>query len=207
MTSVPQIKRAYPETARHIRNAAAQVFAEQGYAGTTIADIAKVAQCTRPTVYVYYSSKEDIFQQLAEGVRQQFVESQMVPADQEPDQIIRQTALAFLSVYSANLGLLTIIQHQGLSDPKIGELWEQLYDGINRTHVRFMQRLLDDGHAEPAAPLTSIADAVIGVAMRFSQLISSEPELLEPLGEDLVSLHLRMLGLRPSQAYGFACVQ
>jgi AcrR family transcriptional regulator len=44
-----------------ILHAARRVFAEKGYAGTTIADIAKEARVAAGTVYLYYASKTDLF--------------------------------------------------------------------------------------------------------------------------------------------------
>lgn len=44
-----------------ILSAARKVFAEAGYDGTTIADIAKEAGVAAGTVYLYYASKTDLF--------------------------------------------------------------------------------------------------------------------------------------------------
>ncbi|HEY9563855.1 MAG TPA: TetR/AcrR family transcriptional regulator [Nocardioides sp.] len=194
--STPTLKGPSPETAEHILNSAAQVFAQLGYARATIADIATAAKSTRPTVYAYYSSKEDIFRQLAQRLRQQFASAQKVPEELPPDEIIRLTDLNYLRSFTDNLGLLTIIQHQSLGDPSMSDLWEALHSGINATHVRFMDRLVKADRAAPAASLASIADAVNGLVMRFAQLIAADPTRFDELGDDLVALHLRMLGLK-----------
>ena len=44
-----------------ILEAAARVFARQGYAGTVIADIAKEARIGKGTIYEYFDSKDDLF--------------------------------------------------------------------------------------------------------------------------------------------------
>jgi AcrR family transcriptional regulator len=48
-------------TKDRILNAAAQVFAQKGYAGATVADIAVEAGTGKGTIYQYYASKEDLF--------------------------------------------------------------------------------------------------------------------------------------------------
>lgn len=49
------------EKTRAIIEAAARVFARQGYSGTVIADIAREADIGKGTVYEYFDSKEDLF--------------------------------------------------------------------------------------------------------------------------------------------------
>jgi len=44
-----------------IIEAAAQVFAQKGYAGAAVADIAVKAQIGKGTIYEYFASKEDLF--------------------------------------------------------------------------------------------------------------------------------------------------
>jgi AcrR family transcriptional regulator len=44
-----------------IIEAAARVFAQKGYAGTAVADIAVQAEIGKGTIYAYFDSKEDLF--------------------------------------------------------------------------------------------------------------------------------------------------
>lgn len=184
-----------PETAAQILDAASGVFTELGYGRATIADIATAAESTRPTVYSYFSSKEDVFRGLAERVREEFGATQRVPGHLPPDQIIRLTDLAYLRAYARNVGLLTIIQHQSLSDPGMTDLWQDIHGRINKTHCHYMQKLVDNGQARPVASIDAVADAVNGIVMRFSQLVAEDPARFDKLGDDLVRIHLAMLGI------------
>jgi AcrR family transcriptional regulator len=175
-----------------------------GYARTTIADIATEAGVTRPTVYSYFASKEDIFRRLAERVRDEFVAAQKVPEDLPGDQIIRLADIAYLRSYVANLGLLTIVQHQSLADPSMGDLWTEIHARISRSHIRFMERLVAEGQASPAASLDSISNAVIGMVMRFAQVVDKDPTTFDKTADDLVRIHLAMLGLGTSRRAPFA---
>jgi AcrR family transcriptional regulator len=49
-----------------ILSAARSVFAERGFGGTTIADIAEEANIALGTIYLYFASKEDVFAALNE---------------------------------------------------------------------------------------------------------------------------------------------
>ena len=45
---------------RTVLNAAAELFAKKGYAGTSMADVAKVLDISRPALYYYFNTKEEI---------------------------------------------------------------------------------------------------------------------------------------------------
>jgi AcrR family transcriptional regulator len=49
------------EKKTRIIKAAARVFAQKGYAGTAVADIAVQAEIGKGTIYAYFDSKEDLF--------------------------------------------------------------------------------------------------------------------------------------------------
>lgn len=49
-----------------ILDAARRVFAERGFKGTTIADIAEVAGIALGTIYLYFPSKDDVFRAMNE---------------------------------------------------------------------------------------------------------------------------------------------
>jgi AcrR family transcriptional regulator len=53
-----------------ILDAARQVFAERGFRGTTIADIAEAAGIALGTIYLYFPSKEDVFAALNQRFQQ-----------------------------------------------------------------------------------------------------------------------------------------
>lgn len=59
----PQRKWQRRKTARRgeILEAATKVFAEKGYDGTRMSDIAEQAGITKGTIYLYFTNKEDVF--------------------------------------------------------------------------------------------------------------------------------------------------
>jgi AcrR family transcriptional regulator len=58
---LPGYDRLKKDKKDRILEAAAQVFAQKGYAGASVADIALKAKIGKGTVYEYFKSKEDLF--------------------------------------------------------------------------------------------------------------------------------------------------
>lgn len=63
----PELGRRAQNTIARIVEATREVFLTQGYAGTTIDEIARVAQVSRASFYTYFPSKRDVL--LAAGAR------------------------------------------------------------------------------------------------------------------------------------------
>jgi AcrR family transcriptional regulator len=58
---LPGNDRLKKDKKNRILEAAAQIFAQKGYAGASVADIALKAEIGKGTVYEYFKSKEDLF--------------------------------------------------------------------------------------------------------------------------------------------------
>lgn len=73
-----------------IKNAARELFFRFGFAKTGMADIARVSGLAKPTLYYYYASKEEIFNEILLAEAQQFIAraEAKLAADQQPDVLI-----------------------------------------------------------------------------------------------------------------------
>ncbi|MDD1693520.1 MAG: TetR/AcrR family transcriptional regulator [Methanoregula sp.] len=70
---MPRIIPGYhKEVKQKIVRAAFTLFIEKGYHGTTMGEIAKGLGVTKPALYQYFSSKEDLFAAVAEQARLEF---------------------------------------------------------------------------------------------------------------------------------------
>jgi AcrR family transcriptional regulator len=176
-------------------DAAERVFGRAGYAHATIAAIAAEAGVTRPTVYAYFQSRDEVFHSLAERVRDEVLQLQEEADTSSPVAIARSTLTALLDVFVRHHGMLTIIAHQAISDPRARTLHDDIYGRTNRRHARFLDRMAALGHADLAVPASLLAEAIIGTVGRFADLVTAAPDRQERLARDLVSLYLRLTGL------------
>lgn len=68
-------------TADRLAQIALELFAERGYAGTSLAEIAKRLGIRKPSIYNYYSSKDELFMALFENSLDTWKTASMAPLD------------------------------------------------------------------------------------------------------------------------------
>jgi AcrR family transcriptional regulator len=74
------------ERTLQLLNVAENLFAERGYQGTTLEDIAQAAGVTRPIVYAHFGTRDDVYLACVKRARSQFEDqlTQAVTAAPEP---------------------------------------------------------------------------------------------------------------------------
>src|ERR1700741_4863099 len=87
---------------------AARLFAERGYQGTSLADLAEALGLQKPALYHPIDSKEDLLWEVAwDGAEAFHAGLDAVPADAAATERIRLALRAHLAVVSGPLGLAT----------------------------------------------------------------------------------------------------
>lgn len=176
-------------------DSAESTFCKLGFARTTISALADDADVTRPTVYAYFPSKDEVFRALAVRVRDEFLALQEDVDTSSPRQIGRSGVIAYLHAYVRHRGMLTVIAHQALSDPAIHELLAEIHEHSTRRHARFLARLQAAGAASLAVAPETLAEIVTGTVARFADLAAAEPQRLPALTDELVAAYERLAGL------------
>lgn len=176
-------------------DSAERTFCRLGFTRTTIGTLADDAGVTRPTVYSYFPSKDDVFRALAERVRDEFLALQEMRDTRSPRETGRAGVVGYLHAYVRHRGMLTVIAHQALSDPEMRALRAEIHDRPTRRHARFLERLQARGLASLAVPAPALAEMVTGLVMRFAELADDEPRRLPELTTDLVAAYERLTGL------------
>jgi AcrR family transcriptional regulator len=173
------------------------VFARLGYARTTIADITEEAEVSRATFYVYFASKADVFRAVALGVRDRFLAAHELPDVDvdDPYELAHTSSAAYLKAAVDHRELLTVIEHQGLADPDIAQIWRELRERPLQRTARYITRVTAAGLARPAAPARMIAEAIYGMFMHYAHLVAAEPDEYGEAVEHLTAMYLRLLGL------------
>lgn len=185
------------ETRNLLLDAAAEVFARLGYAGTTIGDITAEAGVSRPTFYVYFETKSEIFREVARRVRDEFLAAHELPNIDvsDPYALGRASGEAFLAAYAANADLLTVIEHQAISHEEIREIWHEIQQRPMRRVARYVARLTEEGMANPAARPDVVAEAIVGIFARFGHGAPADLDGFDQLVEELTAMYLRLIGV------------
>lgn len=182
------------ERRAQLLQAAEKVFAGKGYADTTMADIAEAAGVTRPTVYAYFSSKDDVLAGVAGAVREHFLSLQEL-SGRTAAETFELTLRQYLREFIRHYGVLVVIEHQALGDPAYERLLDDIHRRANRRHEKFMIKLVDARLADPHVPPRMIAEFVTGASLRFAQLAGGDAQAERRYGDALVDAHLSMLNL------------
>lgn len=111
---------------RRIMEAALKVFADQGYSGTSMDAIAALAGVSKPTLYQYYGSKEQLFAAIMVAQR-----NSMLGAFEEPDGLGLVAELWAFSWHYADtilrpdfLSLARLIIGEAQRFPEIGRAYQ-----------------------------------------------------------------------------------
>jgi AcrR family transcriptional regulator len=75
MTTLPKRQQNRIERERRLLDAALKIFSEKGFVGASMDDIAAEAGLTKPTLYQYFSSKDELFTAMMSQERDHMLES------------------------------------------------------------------------------------------------------------------------------------
>ncbi|MQA13053.1 MAG: TetR family transcriptional regulator [Pseudonocardiaceae bacterium] len=179
-----------PKSARtreRILDAAAKVLARNGYAGTRLSDIAELAEVQAPALYYYFSSREELIEEvmtLGQHRTFEYVRSALdaLPDDATPMDRICEAVGAhlevglqlsdFASATIRNGGQLPpdMRERQLVEQHSYGDLWRQLFEDARKA-----------GEINPALDPSAVRMLVLG-AMNWS------PEWWDPGRGSLRSL-------------------
>jgi TetR/AcrR family transcriptional regulator, cholesterol catabolism regulator len=92
---------------------AARLFADKGYQGTSLADLAHELGVQKPSLYHHIASKEDLLWAVArEGAEAFHAALDAVPADARPAERIRLALRAHLEVVAGQLDVATVFMRE-----------------------------------------------------------------------------------------------
>ena len=149
---------------RLIFDAALKVFAEHGFHNATMDEIAQVSQVAKGTLYRYFSSKEDLLEQLLRATGRELVVrfSEAFGAEGDILQQIEKFIRSWLIFIEENHVLYRLVQIEGLNAP-IGRqtmIYEYLLDDFPLVKERFAA--LDKTHALKTPTFHTAAYGVLG---------------------------------------------
>jgi TetR/AcrR family fatty acid metabolism transcriptional regulator len=185
---------------RQILDAALTVFAEKGYHGTAISDLVKTAGVARGTFYLYFDSKEAVFQELLSGLLLTLRHSVRgvdtsggVSAEAQLLVIVSE----ILRTVDDNRPLTRIIFREAVGlDDEIDALLQSFYDEL----LGYIERALHLGAvtgllrplAEPGMVATCILGSLRGMVQRYV-LLADEAVDIDRVAGAVVDHNLRGL--------------
>ncbi len=187
-------------TGERVRRAALELFAERGFHGTGIRQLAQRAGGSSASLYHYMGTKEDLLVALmTESLERLVVDAEAVEATGEPP-AEQLAALVRLHVTAhATRPLETRV-----GDDEVHALSPRARDGVVALRDRYeqvWQRVIDAGLAagelqtgQPAVARRALLEMCSGVARWFDP---TGPLGLEELATEYVALAQRLLGVSP----------
>jgi AcrR family transcriptional regulator len=155
-----------------------EVFEQKGYTNTTIEDIAKASDISKPTLYNYFSGKDDIFRSVVELANSEMDEL-IAPIIKGPElftEKLTKLTYEFLNHVNKNRGILKIAFHEShmfieaIDNHSFGGL-ERLLEATER-RVNTIKGFFEDGKQQgfilENVPVDLIAVFYVGILGEFS---------------------------------------
>jgi AcrR family transcriptional regulator len=155
------------ERKQQLLDAAAELFAEQGYAATRVVDIVDAAGVAKGLFYWYFENKEAVFRELATSIRQRLRRSQraaMTDGDTTLTHIL-QGAVASVQFMAAHAHFFSLLEVEARSVPEV------VRRGTEQ-HIADVTVLIGQGQADGTVTADDAADrlalAAVGMVAQFS---------------------------------------
>ena len=144
--------RAFSDTRTKIMDAAAKMFAEHGYANTSLDKVASIADLTKGSVYWHFASKQDLFLAILERDLQQQrevlpVQIEQVLRAEDPEQALNEWLTAqFSCMDEGDAGAMLFFEFVTSSrEPEVREKLQTLYSELLDDAAQILASLQQTG--------------------------------------------------------------
>ncbi|MEB3050984.1 TetR/AcrR family transcriptional regulator [Mycolicibacter sp. MYC123] len=174
-------------------DAAVQMFSMNGYHETSMDSIAAAAQISKPMLYLYYGSKEELFGACLDRELRRFVEAVRTDIDlqQPPKDLLRNTIRSFLHYIDANRASWIVMYTQATSSQAFAHT---VREGRERI-IELVGRLLRAGtrNPEPGVDFDMMAVALVGAGEAIASRVSTGDSDVDEAGQLMIDLFWRGL--------------
>ena len=179
-------------------DAAVQMFSVTGYHETSMDGIAAAAEISKPMLYLYYGSKEELFSACLSRELSRFVEAVRADIDlkQSPHELLRRTILSVLHYIDANRASWIVLYSQATSSQVFAHTIREGREKI----IDLVARLLENGTRNPELDndFHMMAVALVGAGEAVATRVSIGDTDVDEAAELLINLFWR--GLKGSPA-------
>ena len=179
-------------------DAAVQMFSVNGYHETSMDGIAAAAEISKPMLYLYYGSKEELFGACLSRELSRFIEAVRADVDIKgsPREVLRRTIGSVLHYIDANRASWIVLYTQATSSQAFAHT---VREGRGRI-IDLVARVLETGtrHPVPDTDCHMMAVALVGAGEAVAARVSAGDADVDEAAELLINLFWR--GLKGSPA-------
>ena len=179
-------------------DAAVQMFSVNGYHETSMDVIAAQAQISKPMLYLYYGSKEELFAACLSRELSRFVESVRADIDlkRSPRELLRHTIISVLHYIDANRASWIVLYSQATSSQVFAHTIREGREKI----IDLVARLLENGtrNTELDNDFHMMAVALVGAGEAVATRVSIGDTDVDEAAELLINLFWRGLKGAPA---------
>ncbi len=174
-------------------DAAVTLFSANGYHETSMDAIAAQAQISKPMLYLYYGSKEELFGACLSRELTRFIEAIRADVDIKgsPREVLRRTIGSVLHYIDANRASWIVLYTQATSSQAFAHT---VREGRGRI-IDLVARLLETGtrHPVPDTDFHMMAVALVGAGEAVAARVSAGDADVDEAAELLINLFWRGL--------------
>jgi AcrR family transcriptional regulator len=179
-------------------DAAVQMFSVNGYHETSMDAIAAKAEISKPMLYLYYGSKEELFGACLDRELTRFIDGvrENIDLEQSPKDLLRNTIVSFLHYIDANRASWIVMYAQATSSQAFAHT---VREGRERI-VELVARMLQAGtrNPEPDTDFEMMAVALVGAGEAVASRLSTGDTDVDEAAELMINLFWRGLKGAPS---------
>lgn len=182
-------------------DAAVQLFSANGYHETSMDAIAAQAEISKPMLYLYYGSKEELFGACLSRELGRFIEAVSADVDlkgeQGPQELLRRTIGSVLRYIDANRASWIVLYTQATSSQAHAHTVREGREKI----IDLVARLLETGtrHRKPDNDFHMMAVALVGAGEAVAARVSVGDAAVDEAAELLINLFWRGLKGAPPE--------
>ncbi|MFB1296318.1 TetR/AcrR family transcriptional regulator [Mycobacterium sp. pW049] len=181
-------------------DAAVEIFSVNGYHETSMDAIAAEAQISKPMLYLYYGSKEELFGACLNRELGRFVDevNSNIDFSAAPKELLRTAVLAFLNYIDAHRASWMVLYTQATSSQAFAHT---VREGRERI-IEIVGRLLRSGtrFPEPDTDFDMMAVALVGAGEAIASRVSTGDADVHEASELMINLFWLGLKGAPSAA-------
>jgi len=173
----------------NILKIAQEIFSKYGYKKTTLDDIANAVRKGKSSLYYYFDSKEDLFQEViqkeADTLREEL--SKVLLKDIDPAEKLRDYVMTKITTYRQLANFYNAIENDTAAVEFIDKIKSQYY----QEEIRMMKRILLEGARQRKFIVKDFALVAIGITMAIRGLempLSAGPYRSTDLGKSVDSI-------------------